>query len=363
MKTRKFKHLVLASALVLVNGQVMAEKPASPRASPAQTVTSATVQSVEQQRTLTALGTLKANQSVNISSRIAGQIANLGIGDGKPVGKAAVLVQLDARAQQANVKMAQVELADAQRQLASMKTLYARKAVSKDELDAQAATVQRLTAALESQMVTLDYHTIKAPFAGTLGFSDISQGALVNSNEVITTLDDLSTMKLSFELPEHLLHQVTPGTPIVARTDSWPNSQFEGSINAINPRIDTTNLTFTSQASIANSDNKLRPGMPVRITIMQAPTKTIVVPARSVLFDGNQQYVFVIDEKNTAKKRLITVGQSTQETIEVLGGLNIGERIVDEGVIKTKDGARVQIVGERLAGDQRRSGTNKEARS
>ncbi len=365
MKTQNVKPLALAVTLLLIHGQAIATQPPSSRSMPAQAVTSTTVQSVTQQRTLTALGTLKANQSVNIAPRIAGQITHLGINDGQEVGKNAVLIKLDARAQQANVKMAQVELADAQRQLASRTALYARKAVSKDELDAQTAQGQRLNASLESQMVTLDYHTIKAPFSGILGFSDISHGAMVNNNEVITTLDDLSTMKLSFELPENVLNQIKPGALVSARSESWPDTVFEGNISAINPRIDVNNLTFTSQASIDNSDQKLRPGMPVRITIMQEPTNSLVVPARSVLFDGHQQYVYVINEQNTANRRMITVGQSTEDTIEVLGGLSVGERIIDEGVIKAREGTRVQIMGDQLAGDQQRTKANtaKEARS
>ena len=333
--------------------------PATARLSqtPAQAVTSTTVQSTVQQRSLSALGTLRANQSVNISPRIAGQIVNLGIDDGKTVTKGDVLVKLDSREQQSKVNEVRIEMNDADRKLKTMKTLYARKAISKDEFDAQTAVVQRLKATLESQIVNLDYHTIKAPFSGVLGFSDISQGELVTNNEVITTLDDLSKMKLSFELPENTLRFISPGTQVIAQTNNWPDQKFVGTVSAINPRIDTTNLTFTSLAVINNKDHKLRPGMPVRITIMQPPQESIVIPARSVLFDGNQQYVYVIDDQNKTSKRFITVGQATDTSITVLDGLESGERIIDQGVIKAKDGAKVRIVGDYTAN------TNKEYRS
>lgn len=352
MKTR---HLNLLAILITCATANLAT--AAPPQARAQAVTSATVQSVLEQRSLTALGTLKANQSVNISPRIAGQIVNLGIDDGKTVSKGDVLVKLDSREQQSKVNEVRIEMDDADRKLKTMKTLYTRKAISKDELDAQTALVQRLKANLESQLVNLDYHTIKAPFSGVLGFSDVSQGALVTNNEVITTLDDLSKMRLSFELPENSLRFISSGTQVIAQTDNWPDQKFVGTISAINPRIDATNLTFTSLAIINNKDDKLRPGMPVRITIMQQPQESIVIPARSVLFDGNEQYVYVIDKHNKTSKRFITVGQVTEKSMTVLDGLEVGERIVDQGVIKAKEGASVNIVSDYS------ETTNKEYRS
>lgn len=352
MKTR---HLNLLAILLTCATTNLAT--AAPPQARAQAVTSTTVQSILEQRSLTALGTLKANQSANISPRIAGQIVNLGIDDGKTVSKGDVLVKLDSREQQSKVNEVRIEMNDADRKLKTMKTLYARKAISKDELDAQTALVQRLKANLESQLVNLDYHTIKAPFSGVLGFSDVSQGALVTNNEVITTLDDLSKMRLSFELPENSLRFISPGTQVIAQTDNWPDQKFVGTISAINPRIDATNLTFSSLAIINNKDDKLRPGMPVRITIMQQPQESIVIPARSVLFDGNEQYVYVIDKHNKTNKRFITVGQATEKSMTVLDGLEVGERIVDQGVIKAKDGASVNIVGDYS------DTTNKEYRS
>ncbi len=319
------------------------------RKATAAAVTSAVVKETLAQKSLTALGTLKANQSVNIAARISGQITGLTIGDGLTVQKGETLVQLDDREQQTKVAEARVALADAKRQLTSMQTLFTRKAISKDELDAQKAQVDRLQATLDSQLVTLSYHTLTAPFSGILGFSDISTGALISGNDVITTLDDLSVMKLYFELPENVLRDIRPGSEIVATTDAWPGEQFTGTVSAINPRINPNNLSFTALALIDNNGHKLRPSMMVRTSIRLAPEKKLSIPARSVLFDGNEQYVYVIDDENKTHKRFISTGLSSENSITVLNGLNAGERIVDQGVIKVREGASVRLTQTRFS--------------
>ncbi|WP_165767150.1 efflux RND transporter periplasmic adaptor subunit [Parendozoicomonas haliclonae] len=319
-------------------------------------VTSATVQESVIQQELIALGALKASQSVNIAPRISGQISRVNIPDGQNVRQGDVLVELDSREQQAKVKDAQVALADARRQLKSMETLFARNAVSKDELDAQQAQVDRMAATLESQTVNLSYHTLTAPFTGTLGFTDHSTGALVSGNEVITTLDDLSTLELTFELPEQALRTLAPNAEVIASTTVWPDEEFVGTISAINPRISSTNLTITSKAVIANSDGRLRPGMLVQVRVLQAPEKTLSIPARSVLFDGNQQYVYVIDKDSITHKRLITPGLINESTITVKAGLAAGEQIVEQGVVKVSDGTKVSATQRALAGKPTQAG-------
>ncbi len=224
-----------------------------------------------------------------------------------------------------------------------------RKAVSKDELEAQQAQADKFQAALDEEQTKLSYHTLTTPFDGELSFTDVAVGALVNPGEVITTLDDLSTMKIDFELPDTSLSSVSDGAAITVTTDVWPGIEFPGTISTISPRINTTNFTYTARALLDNQDNRLLPGMMVRISVQQQPKRTLTVPSRSVMFDGNDKFVYVIDQQSKAHKQYVQTGETLEEMIAITDGLSFGEKIVDEGVVKVRDGQPVKIIEASIA--------------
>ena len=293
---------------------------------------------------LVALGSLSANQSVNITPQIEGRIADLHLHEGARVGAGQLLVKLDDREQAAITDQAGIALGESKRQLAYMEKLILKKAISTEELQAQRAKVDQLAAAFQAEQAKLDRYVLQAPFAGTLSFHDQSVGALVSAGTVLTTLDDLDTMKLTFKLPESSLSQVARGATITATSDAWPGTTFTGTINSINPRIDPLSLTFEVRAMLANPDNRLLPGMLMRTQIELPAQQQLVVPARSIMFDSNRRYVYVIDQQNKVTRRVITTGQTNGQYIVVLSGLSAGERVVNEGVVKVSDGAAVQIL-------------------
>ena len=314
--------------------------------SQAPTVTAFPVMETTLQQKLIALGNLKANQSVDITPQINGRIVALHLKDGAKVKSGKLLVELDDREQAAITAQARIAFEDAQRQLEYMETLITRKAISIDELKAQRAMVERLEAALQAELAILDHYTLEAPFTGTLSFHEQSIGALINAGTVLTTLDDLSTMKLTFDLPESSLSHVRKGARITATTDAWPGKAFTGTIDSINPRIDPVNLTFQVRALLDNPNLQLLPGMLMRTSIERPGKQQLVVPSRSILFDGNRRYVFVIDEHNQVERRTITTGQSIDQYIVVLSGLAEGEMVVNEGAVKVTDGRRVKVLEE-----------------
>ncbi|MGI9274144.1 MAG: efflux RND transporter periplasmic adaptor subunit [Endozoicomonas sp.] len=307
-------------------------------------VTSTSVSMTQIERKLSSIGSLRANQSVDIAPQISGRIINLPIDDGTSVEEGSALVSLDSREQAARVEEARVALQDVRRQLEYVEKLYQRRAVSKDELEAKQARVEMAKATLDSLSAVLDYYTVTAPFSGVLGFNDVSQGALINAGTVITTLDDLSIMKLYFELPENTLSEIPAGTLVQVSTDAWPDQSFSGSIDTINPRIDPLNLTFTARALLDNPDGKLRPGMLMRLNVLRPAKQVLVVPARSVMFNGNDQYVYVIDPDGLPQQRFIRTGVTLETLITVTKGLEEGEEIVDQGVVKVVAGRPVKIL-------------------
>lgn len=336
------KILVIALTCLATITQAPPSHAAPKRDAPA--VTAFPVMETTLQQHLMALGNLKANQSVDITPQINGRIVALHLKDGAHVKSGKLLVELDDREQAAITAQARIAFEDAHRQLDSMETLITRKAISVDELKAQRATVDRLEAALQAEMAILDHYTLEAPFTGMLSFHEQSVGALLNAGTVLTTLDDLSTMKLTFDLPENTLSHIRKGARISATTDAWPGKTFTGTIDSINPRIDPVNLTFQVRALLDNPDSHLLPGMLMRTAIERPGDRQLVVPSRSILFDGNRRYVFVINGQNQVERRTITTGQTIDQYIVVLTGLTKGEMVVNEGAVKVTDGRRVKVL-------------------
>ena len=348
---------ILATVLVCsIPDDAYAQRTSAP--SPSVTAIQVITEYIE--RNLSSLGTLKANQSIDIASQIGGRVTSLNFDDGSTVEQGDVLLKLDSKEQAARVVEAEISLKDEDRQLDSMIRLFERRAVSQDELAAQEARVERARANLESQIANLEYYTLTAPFSGALGFNELSTGAMISAGQNITTLDDLSSMKLYFDLPENTFSEITPGTIIHATTDAWPGTIFSGEVDSINPRIDPLNLTFSARATLDNTDNRLRPGMLMRLNVARPTLEALVIPARSVLFDGNDQYVFVLNEDGLPEQRYIETGVILENKITVTSGLYEGDNIVDQGVVKVTAGRPVKILQTEVAESSERAG---EARS
>ena len=347
-----FQRTITASILAtLLIGAAPINTYAHPSAqAPSVTATPVIYKQIE--RNLGSLGTLTSNQAINIAAQIGGRVTELSVEDGSQVQKGDVLIQLDAREQEAMVKDAEISLQDAKRQYDYMVRLFEKRAVSQDELEAQQARVERAQATLASQQANLDYYTITAPFSGILGFNDLSTGAMISAGADITTLDDLSSMKLYFDLPENTFSEIRSGTEIQATTDAWPGVVFKGVIDTINPRIDPLNLTFTARATLDNAEDQLRPGMLMRLDVMRPVELALTVPARSVLFDGNEQYVYVLDEESIPQQQFIETGVILEEKITVISGLQEGDSIIDQGVVKVNAGRPVTILQQEVAETQ-----------
>lgn len=310
-------------------------------ARPATIVTAYNVQEGTIEQTLNAVGRLTARQSINITSLVDGRVASLALTDGATVEANAPLVMLDSREQSARVAEIRAALQDSERQLEYMKQLIERGAVSQDELEAITTEVEKQRAALRAEEVILSDYTIRAPFSGTLGLHDISVGARIQTGSVITTLDDLSVLNLTFELPENLLGSMQPDQDITARSDAWPGDHFIGHVDAIDSRINPNSLTFRARVVLPNPDMKLRPGLFMQLQVPVVQREIPVVPVHSILYDGGRNFVFVINEDETVNRREVITGRNRHGLMEVLSGLQIGERIVDEGIAKVREGSHV----------------------
>ena len=188
---------------------------------------------------------------------------------------------------------------------------------------------------------------IRAPFAGVVGLSDIAPGALVNPGAAIVTLDDISSVRVDFEVPDRYLASIREGQPITARIDAYPGQVIQGRIQKLDTRIDERTRAITARAEFPNPDRKLKPGMMLRVAIAQGQRQVVAAPESAVSVQGDSAFVFVVsgqgDQARTEQRPVLT-GVRQDGFVEIRDGLRAGEQIVADGLNKIQPGQPVRIL-------------------
>ncbi len=296
-----------------------------------------------------ALGTARANEQVEITSKHSDLVDEVYFDDGQLVKKGDVLVKLNNLAEQAKVSELKANLSESEAHLRRLSDLLTNSATSKSLVEQQSAKTKAIEAQLLSAHARLNETTIKAPFSGVLGFREISRGAYIDAGSIITSLDDLSQIKVDFYLPERLLTALHLGQKITAKNVAYKNKAFIGEITAIDNRIDIGTRSIKVRATIANEKLKLRPGMLLNISVILQVEKILQLPESAIIPIENKHYVFVVDE-NKAQRKTIEIGRRHPGVVEVISGLNQDEQVVVEGALKLRHGAAVKILSSTIQG-------------
>jgi membrane fusion protein (multidrug efflux system) len=291
-----------------------------------------------------ALGTAVANESVNITAQQAETITMIAFDDGDVVTKGQVLVELNNRSEMARLSELNININEAKRQLTRIKDLANQSAASEQLLDEQEARVESLIAQKEVAQANLEELVIRAPFAGRLGTRMVSIGSLARPGDVITTLDDLSLIKVDFSISELHFSSVADGQTIFARSVAYPGEQFIGQISNIDSRIDPVTRSIQVRAQLPNPDYKLRPGMLLQINLEKRVIDALVVPESALVPEGDSQYVFVVNNEDKAIKTEVEVGERKPGLVQITSGLSAGDKVVTEGTLRLRDGSSVRII-------------------
>ena len=334
--------VALGGSLLLACGQAEAPRAGGFKRPPIQ-VEAVAVQSQELSDVIEALGTARANESVTLSAKLTDTISKIDFEDGQLVAAGAVLVELTNTEQTALLAEAKANLDDAQRQLTRMQDLYAKRSVPVSDLDEAQARYNGMRARYDSVVARLDDRLIRAPFAGLLGFRQVSAGTLVSPNAPITTLDDISTIKLDFAVPEVHLAALEPGLSLTARSSAYPDRDFPATVQTIDSRIDPIARTALVRARIENEDGALRPGMLLTVRLQARGRMATVVPETALLQRSGGVYVYTLAQGDVATLTPIKTGVRYQGMAEVINGLQLGERVISAGVLKVRDSAQVMV--------------------
>jgi len=288
-----------------------------------------------------ALGTAQANESVTLTAKVSDIVRRVNFEDGDYVERGAILVELMNQEEEAALAEARANLEDVESQLRRLEDLSSRGLTSASELDVARSRAAANRARLNSVVARLGDRLILAPFSGLLGFRQISPGTMLSPNTTITSIDDISVIKLDFTVPETFVGSMAPGARIVAKSVSFPDRDFEGTVRTIGSRVDPVTRAVTVRAHIENADRALRPGMLLTVEIVTAERSALVVPEGAVFQVQTRAYVYTVDG-DTARQREIQVGSRRFGVVEVIGGVEEGELIVVEGIIKLRDGAKLR---------------------
>jgi membrane fusion protein, multidrug efflux system len=292
-----------------------------------------------------ALGTVRANESVDITAKIADRVAAIRFREGQQIRKGEVLIELDSVEAQADLAAAEAAASDSRSQFKRSQELYATRALSEAQLDQLRATLLANEARVAAARSRVSDRTITAPFSGRVGLRNVSLGGLVNPGQVITTLDDLSVVKLDFSVPEVFLSTLKPDLTIAASSSAYPEDVFAGRVLSIGTRVDPTTRSIAIRAQIDNRDGRLRPGMFMTVKLVRAHRDALMLPERAIVPENERHFVFVVTD-GIAQKREIAIGRRRPGEVEVLEGITAADNIVVDGTLNLRDGLPVRLQGD-----------------
>ena len=294
---------------------------------------------------LEAVGTARARESIEVVAQLAGRIAAIHFHEGQQVETGQVLVELDNAREQAELREANAQLAESRRQLNRARTMLQSNTVSQAQVDELSATVDAAEARSAVIQVRLQNHVIVAPFEGVIGLREVSLGAYVEPNRRITTLDDVSTLRIDFSVPERFLDRLALGLDVLATSAAFPDHPFVGAINRIDTRIDPTTRAIRVQAEFSNENGRLKPGMFLRVELTLSERQAVVVPEEAVVSEGERHYVFRV-AGDLVDRQPVQLGQRRSGNVEIRSGLAADESVVIAGVHRLRDGAPIRIRNE-----------------
>jgi membrane fusion protein, multidrug efflux system len=293
---------------------------------------------------LSLLGSIAANEMIQIKSEIEGVIQEIRFDEGQPVEKGQLLVRLDDTKLAAAVAEAESNFKLSKANFDRGEQLFRDNLISQQEYDQVAATFDVNQAGLELKRRQLKDTRVSAPFEGIMGARQVSPGQVIEKNTVISWLVDLDPVKVEVNVPERYLSQLKVGRPLEFTVAAFPDEKFHGEVYFISPQVSESLRTVLIKARIPNPGNKLLGGMLATMALtLQIRDAAIVIPEPALMSSGDNFLVFVVDENGAAQMRPVEVGLRLAGKAEILKGLRAGEKVVVEGMQKLRPGAPVKL--------------------
>jgi membrane fusion protein (multidrug efflux system) len=307
-------------------------------------VEAATAVSATSTQDLSGIGTLQSDESVQVSSEIAGRVTEIALSEGAPASAGDILIRLDDALAVAELDDAQARFNLAQGNLERANSLAKSGNVTERARDEASTNAETSRAALELAKVRLSKHVIRAPFSGIAGIRKVSPGAYITAGQPLVNLEKIDRLKIDFKLPELYLAQVATGQTIEITVDALPGRVFAGTIYAIDPHMDVNGRALSIRARLDNPQLVLRPGLFARIRVKgQVKRNVLVVPEAAIVPRGEEKIVYMVRDGQAIEAN-VTLGGRSNGLVEILDGLAEDAMVVTAGQQKLKDGTAVEVV-------------------
>lgn len=340
---------ILAGVKTLQIRKLIGQKDAM--APPPEVVTTFAAQQESWETTISAVGSLAAVQGIEVTTELPGKVVRIAFAPGSRVKAGDLLLQQDASTEQAQLRAAESAASLAKLNLDRYRTLLDKDSIARSVFDNAEAQHRQAVAQADALRATIARKTIRAPFAGRLGVRLVNLGQFLKEGTPVVSLQSMDPVFVNFQLPQQELARLKTGLAARVTSDSAPGRVFAGTLTTINPEVDASTRNVRAQATVANPDETLRPGMFVNLELVQPEREQVVViPATAVSYAPYGDSVFVVEEKKDEKRgksglavrqQFVRLGAKRGDLVALASGLNPGQTVVSTGVFKLRNGQAV----------------------
>ena len=318
---------------------------------PPQTVSAAKVEAKTWTPSISAIGTAKAANGVELAFEIAGIVSEIKFKANQNVKQGEVLVQLDDTVERADIQDVQANVKTAESSFERAKTLSTRGYGTEANLDQASALLAAARSRLARLQATIEQKALKAPFSGVIGIPRIDVGQYLQPGTVIASFQDLSSMKVDFTVPEQRAGEINLGQEVRIGTTEG-NLPFKGRVTGKDPRVDPKTRLVSVQALVEdNKDGAVLPGQFLHVeVILPEQPNVMTVPQTAVIASLYGDYVYTIDQEEkqgqqvqVVKQVFVKTGRRRGGALEIVSGVNPGQQVVASGQNKLQSGATVKI--------------------
>jgi membrane fusion protein (multidrug efflux system) len=302
--------------------------------------------------TINAIGTMAAVRGVTVSADLPGIVDQILFESGDAVREGQVLAILDTRQEQAQMAAAEAQRVLTRLNFNRMQDLLDQRVISKAEYDSATAASRESEAKVGEIRAAIERKTIRAPFSGILGIRQINKGQYLGGGDPVVPLQSLNPIYVNFGVPQQTIGQVRVGRSVRISTESLGNVSFEGRVTAIDSVVDETTRNIQVQATLANPNGKLRPGMFVQTEMVLGASQPVVaLPASAINYAPYGDSVFIVSDLKDDKghtyrgvhQQIVKLGPARGDQIAVISGIKSGDEIVTSGLFKLRNGAAVLV--------------------
>ena len=302
--------------------------------------------------TLSAIGTIAAVQGVTVSADLPGTVDRIGFESGQYVREGEVLALLDTRQEQAQLAAAEAQRELARLNYARMEGLLNENVISRAEFDRATADYRQTDAHVGEIRAAIERKTIRAPFSGLLGIRHVNLGQYLSGGDALVTLQSMNPIYVNFGVPQQATGQMRTGRPVRVTVGDLAGLEFTGRITAVDSVVDESTRNVQVQATLANPDGKLRPGMFVQAEVILGAASTVVtLPASAISYAPYGDSVFVVTELKDqsgksyrgVRQQVVKLGGTRGDQVAVVSGVKSGDEVVTSGVFKLRNGAAVLV--------------------